>query len=588
MKRMKIFTIAFIGIYLFASQTVVNGSNSHDELSQAVQITIPEVFTGSHPVTGTIINKGTGELGSFDLSWQLNDGRVFASSFSDLNLAAGEAFHFQSEHVITAPPGTHDLKVFVSNVTGVGQSDDLYEEPILLTIRIASTEVPNRPLFEMFTSSTCPPCATFNNNFFNNFTANNADDITLIKYQMNWPGSGDPYYTPEGGIRRSYYGVNSVPMLFLEGNQVATNATAVNNALQNALQNPSYLDISGYYQIDDSYNISIQGTVMPYTDYASVRLHVVVIESVTYNNTGGNGETEFHHVMHKMLPNAAGTSISLNAQVPHDFSHTFNMESTNVEDMEDLKVVVFVQNHATRAVYQSNYMNLGSVVVFNFDNEQTEVDPNPHIEALFSEPVTLLDGRPITNENVGELIEFYIHEEEKGAVDFTATINDDKDIISITPDEPLDFLTTYVVEIHPLLGASGMEVAPGMLVFTTRDTYGTPEVHISMEDGAEDVSLEPTIGVNTNQTVRHEDGSEITPESLHHIFFFTDENGEPVVFSATMNEEATEFTITPDNELQYETTYHFEVSSLMGIDGQLSDPLAISFKKKKKTTIQLT
>ncbi|MEZ5197672.1 MAG: hypothetical protein R2764_15170 [Bacteroidales bacterium] len=33
--------------------------------------------------------------------------------------------------------------------------------------------------------------------------------MTLVKYQMNWPGVGDPYYT-EGGAERNYYGVSWV------------------------------------------------------------------------------------------------------------------------------------------------------------------------------------------------------------------------------------------------------------------------------------------------------------------------------------------------------------------------------------------
>ena len=51
-------------------------------------------------------------------------------------------------------------------------------------------------LVEELTSSTCGPCAQLNN-LFNPWLANNAEKVTVIKYQMNWPGTGDPYYTAE-------------------------------------------------------------------------------------------------------------------------------------------------------------------------------------------------------------------------------------------------------------------------------------------------------------------------------------------------------------------------------------------------------
>ncbi len=248
---------------------------------------------------------------------------------------------------------------------------------------VVSREVTRRPLFEMFTSSTCPPCAPFNINFFNNFAASNAEDLTVIKYQMNWPGAGDPYYTPEGGTRRLYYGITGVPSVVLDGSQIAANSSVVNNAFQNALQVPAFVDISGNYEVEGN-NIIIEGSVMPYIDFSNVRLHVVVVESVTYGNVGGNGETEFHYVMHKMLPNAQGTTVSLTADEAYEFSHNYNMSNTNVEEMDDLMVVVFLQNHATKEVYQSNHMEYGIVETFSVSFDVVDASGEPITDAVIT------------------------------------------------------------------------------------------------------------------------------------------------------------------------------------------------------------
>ena len=37
------------------------------------------------------------------------------------------------------------------------------------------------------------------------FCNNNPGKYTYVKYQMNWPAPGDPYYTNEGGVRKTYY-----------------------------------------------------------------------------------------------------------------------------------------------------------------------------------------------------------------------------------------------------------------------------------------------------------------------------------------------------------------------------------------------
>ena len=79
--------------------------------------------------------------------------------------------------------------------------------------------VPLKPLYEMFTSSTCGPCVAANEVLTEVLDAN-PDEYTLIKYQMDWPGNGDPYYTQEGGVRKSYYGVYFVPDLYINSEQL--------------------------------------------------------------------------------------------------------------------------------------------------------------------------------------------------------------------------------------------------------------------------------------------------------------------------------------------------------------------------------
>jgi hypothetical protein len=347
-------------------------------------IDMPDMIGDATPVAGHVTNFGIEDINSFDVNWRLDSGPIQTTALTGLDIEFGDEFYFEADDLLDADPGSYELTVFISNINGQGTDDNNENNFMSKIISVAYGEAVRRPMFEMFTSSTCPPCASFNNGFFNNFTDNNADDITLIKYQMSWPGSGDPYYTAEGGVRRTYYGVSGVPSLFLEGNTIATNGTAITNGLQQALEVPSFVEISGYYQTEDT-QINIQGSLFPYADYSEARLHVVVIESVTYGNTGTNGETFFKHVMHKMLPNAQGTTVSLNANETYTFNHSFNMASTNVEEMEDLEVVVFLQNHNTKEIYQSAYMEFGSMPdLFNVEFEVVDSNETPFEEAVIT------------------------------------------------------------------------------------------------------------------------------------------------------------------------------------------------------------
>jgi hypothetical protein len=218
------------------------------------------------------------------------------------------------------------------------------------------------PMIEHFSSSTCGPCVNVNNQM-NTFCNNNPGRYTYTKYQMNWPGAGDPYYTNEGGVRRVYYGVSGVPDIYLDG--VGTNNAAVNQTVfdQHAAE-PGYFDVRGSFTVDGN-NIHIFADVMPYVD-VEARVFVAINEKVTYNNVGGNGETEFHHVFMKMMPDGEGSTIAFTTGEMQRLEFTQDMSSTHVEEMSDLEVSIWVQNYSSKYVYNSH-----------FAYEYTEVHPYP-------------------------------------------------------------------------------------------------------------------------------------------------------------------------------------------------------------------
>jgi len=89
---------------------------------------------------------------------------------------------------------------------------------LLAVSPLKSQTIPLKPCLEHFTASTCPPCASFGP-VFRRTLAEFGGNYTIIRYQMYWPGTGDPYYFAESKKRRDYYTITGVPGLACNGSK---------------------------------------------------------------------------------------------------------------------------------------------------------------------------------------------------------------------------------------------------------------------------------------------------------------------------------------------------------------------------------
>lgn len=255
-------------------------------------------------------------------------------------------------------------------------------------------------LIETFTSSTCPPCVQ-GNIVLEGLLADpqNDDKQVSLKYQMSWPGNGDPYYTNEGNIRRNVYGINGVPNTLLDGTTNLSPGGMTQGDLNAVYAVAPKATIVGTYTVNQAtktVDVSVTVTVLQNTA-PGVRIYMAIFEYLTNNNVGGNGETEFEHVMKKMLPNASGTVMPpmlAGQSYTHTESYTFNGNYVlppnalspiddavehSIEEFSDLGVALFVQTLSTREVYQAGYATPGFLGVEEDANAITssKIYPNP-------------------------------------------------------------------------------------------------------------------------------------------------------------------------------------------------------------------
>ena len=214
-------------------------------------------------------------------------------------------------------------------------------------------------LLESFTNTGCGPCAQYNP-AMDALIANNADKIAAIKYHVNWPSANDPMFlhnTGENSARTSYYSVNSVPHVVIDGNRFSDNPGHLNQSVINqlsVLESPMELRLT--YEVDEVKNIItvfVMGRAS--TDImGSLKLYVGVIEKEIHFTSapGPNGERDFYSVMKKMLPNSTGTVLD-EMMAGDYFTYVFTWELANVYNNDQLDAIAWVQNSNTKEVYQA-------------------------------------------------------------------------------------------------------------------------------------------------------------------------------------------------------------------------------------------
>lgn len=302
---------------------------------------------GDKEIQMLVKNYGTTPITSVTATYEVTGNAPVSETF-ETNIASLETATLTFGTKTNLSLGDYHFSAQIDAVNGQPDDDpsNNQKEQDFSTV-IASVE--KVPMIEHFSASTCPPC--YNTSMYmNTFCNTNAGRFTYTKYQMNWPGAGDPYYTAEGGTRRTYYGVNAVPSIFLNGQ----NSGAVPQVLFDYHADMyGFVDVRGSFAVEGN-TITVKADVMPFID-ANARVYISVNEKVTTGNVGTNGETSFHHVFMKMLPDAQGSTVSLVTGEMQHLEFTQDMSGTHVEEMSDLEVSVWVQNYQTKSIYNSRF-----------------------------------------------------------------------------------------------------------------------------------------------------------------------------------------------------------------------------------------
>ena len=344
----------------------------------AVDINVPSIITAGNAITpmGTVKNMGT-ETISFNVNLTIEESGgsvVYDENLSVTDLSALESID------LTWPEWTSTAGQFTCTLTTELTGDENPANDVQVAeLEAVAGVILLKPLYEEFTSSTCVPCAGANP-ILDAVLFANPGTHSLIKYQMDWPGSGDPYYTEEGGVRKDYYGVSGVPDLYINSDQLYPGdiTQTIYDSYQ-GLVTGMEIEVAEA-AIDEDYMITVTANIDVVSNYdAGLTAHIVVVEKTTVGNATSNGETEFYHVMLKMLPDAEGTTLpALSPGTTQTITETYDMGLTHMEEPNDLAVIVFVQDDSDKSIIQSEEADVaGEFDAYDVTFNVEDSDGNP-------------------------------------------------------------------------------------------------------------------------------------------------------------------------------------------------------------------
>ena len=317
--------------------------------AKIVSVDVPNnINLGNTDINFTVQNLGVEEITSFEAEYKIGD-NTYSQTF-ETNMASNETKLFSFDQDVYLTPNKYDLNINITSVNGK-EDQDISNNTLTKEINVALSSTQRIPMIEHFSSASCAPCVAVNS-VMHKLTESNPGKYTYVKYPAKFPP--DIYNTAECDVRSNYYLVSGVPNVAFNG--VNLGATSVSQyQLDNSYNEAAFVNIKGAFNIEGT-TINVTTDVMSYVNLKNVKTFISVNEKTTTGNVGDNGETEFHHIMMKMLDNASGNDTKVESGKYQRFEFTYDMSSTHVEDMSDLEVAVWVQNLVSGEVFNSSFL----------------------------------------------------------------------------------------------------------------------------------------------------------------------------------------------------------------------------------------
>ncbi len=233
---------------------------------------------------------------------------------------------------------------------------------IFISLFTATSFAQRNVLIEQFTNSGCPPCAG-NTPIVAAYVNDNLDHVLMLAYHTSFPYLDSMYHenAAQSDARVTYYNVQGVPRSVVDGNYFSGSllpspATIVDPRAAIAPRYSISFISSSLSGNDVTAQIVFQ-SADTLNENETLKAMVVVAEKNVLKSSylaspGNNSETEYPWVVRKMLPDENGTAL-INTILNGTDTITLSWTADNFKDLNEMRIVAFVQNTTTQEIYQS-------------------------------------------------------------------------------------------------------------------------------------------------------------------------------------------------------------------------------------------
>ena len=185
-------------------------------------------------------------------------------------------------------------------------------------------------------------------------------------------------------------------------------------------------------------------------------------------------------------------------------------------------------------------------IIFNPADGDTGVGRDSNINIEFNEAVVNTNTSEITNSNIASLIALKDSNLNGSDLEFTATIDTDKKIITIDPNNNFSLGQTVYVSISAVEDASANETSLSSSTFTVTTT-GAAIATIVPTNSSTDIVASSNITIGFNTAMRNLNDSEITNSNVNSLITLrnTNSSGTAIPFTASINSAKNVITINP-------------------------------------------
>ena len=201
-------------------------------------------------------------------------------------------------------------------------------------------------------------------------------------------------------------------------------------------------------------------------------------------------------------------------------------------------------------------------VIFSPTDSSTGVSSGTNITLTFNEAIRNTDDTAVTDSNVDSLITLKDTNASGADIAFDATIDSDKKIITINPDNDFSSNQTVYVAIGDTVeDTSDNAISASSITFTSTTSESAPTLTFNPSNNSSSISVDSNITITFSKAIRHLNNSILTNDNIDSLITLrdTDANGTRILFNATIDSVKKVITINPTNDFDSEQTIYVAI-----------------------------